>query len=108
MLCLGYVGIASGRITFGSFCEARVVVRKHVIRVKLNGLVVVRDGAITLTPVVVRAATAVVGIGEPRIEPDRLVVVRDSAIRFAFGTVRDSPVNIGPCEVGTLPKTGID
>ena len=55
-----------------------------------------------------RVAPSIVGIGELRVEPDGPFVVRNRAVGFALGTVRGTPVGVGPSEVGTPPKTGID
>jgi hypothetical protein len=40
----------------------------------------------------VRHAAVVEGLGEFRIDPDRLAVIREGAVEVAFGTVRGAAV----------------
>ena len=63
-----------------------------VIRVELDGLIVVRDGAIEVLLEIVGYAAVVEGQGEIRVEPDGLVVVCNGAVGRAHGTVRNAPI----------------
>jgi hypothetical protein len=84
LLCHCDVGIASGGIAFGSFCEPPVLIGMDVVRVELDGLVVVRDGAIEVLLEIVGYAPVVEGQGEIRVEPDGLVVVCNGAVGRAL------------------------
>src|ERR1039457_2062397 len=81
---LGDVGIATSGVALRLLGHSAIVEGTGVVRIELDGLVVVVDGAVVLAFVEVGVAAIGEGQGVVRIELDGLVEILDGAVVLAF------------------------
>src|ERR1017187_7943133 len=95
VLGLGPVGFGAGLVVQFVFGVTAVLIGDGVVRLELDGFVVVLDRAFVLAEVPVRAAPVVVGVFFIGVKLDGFVVVPDGAFVLAEVQVRVAPVDVG-------------
>ena len=73
-----------------------------------DGLVVVLDGAVVLSPGEIDVAAIVIGLGVGRVQPDGLVVVLEGAVGLALAGVAVAAAVEGDSHVGRHIPSGLD
>jgi hypothetical protein len=86
-------------IAFGLKGIASAIERLRMMGIQLQSLVEILDGKVTQTFLPKRLASVSKGLGEVRIQPDRLIEVKNSSIEFPLETMSDASIVEGYTQI---------